>query len=100
MPTLIDALSGAKAAHQSRPWPRRVVDSDLWRDLGCQLGDGLLTLAGLWGDAGVVHMALLDASRGELAIASLACEGGKFPSVGAYHAPAIRLERAIRVLWG
>ena len=86
--------------HESRPWPRRVVDGDLWRDLGCQLGDGLLTLAGLWGDAGAVHMALLDASRGELAIASLACEGGKFPSVGAYHAPAIRLERAIQDLFG
>jgi Ni,Fe-hydrogenase III large subunit len=100
MPTLIDGLFGANAAHESRPWPRRVVDSDLWRDLGRQLGDGLLTLAGLWGDAGVVHMALLDATRGELAIASLACDGGKFPSVGAYHAPAIRLERAIQDLFG
>ena len=48
-----------------------MVDSDLWRDLGCQLGDGLLTLAGLWGDAGVVHMALLDASQGELAISEV-----------------------------
>ena len=98
--TLTNAFSGAHAAHESRPWPRRVVDGDLWRDLGCQLGDGLLTLAGLWGDAGVVHMALLDATRGELAIASLPCEGGKFPSVGAYHTPAIRLERAIQDLFG
>src|ERR1700678_411239 len=100
MPTMIDALFGAHALHENRPWPRRVVDGDLWRDLGCQLGDGLLTLAGLWADAGVVHMALLDATRGKLAIASLACDGGKFPSVGVYHAPAIRLERAIRDLFG
>src|SRR5258708_34011762 len=100
MPTLIDALFGTHAAHESRPWPRRVVDSDLWRDLACQLGDGLLPLAGLWGDAGMVHMALLDAARREIAVASLACEGGKFPSVGVYHAPAIRLERAIRDLFG
>ena len=100
MPTLIDDWSGAKGGRESRPWPRRVVDSDLWRDLACQLGDGLLTLAGLWGDAGAIHMALLDAARGELAIATLPCEGGKFPSVGAYHAPAIRLERAIRDLFG
>jgi Ni,Fe-hydrogenase III large subunit len=97
MPTLIDALLGA---HESRPWPRCVVDGDLWRDLSCQLGDGLLTLAGLWGDAGAIHMALLDAAQGELAIATLPCEAGKFPSVGAYHAPAIRLERAIRDLFG
>ena len=81
MPTLIDDWSGAQGGHESRPWPRRVVDGDLWRDLACQLGDGLLTLAGLWGDAGAVHMALLDAARGELAIASLGLRGWKV-SVG------------------
>jgi Ni,Fe-hydrogenase III large subunit len=100
MPTLTDALSGALSAHESRPWPRHGVDAELWRRLARQLGDGLWTLAGLWGEVGMVHMALMDGKRNELAIASLACDDGEFPSVGALHAPAIRPERAIQDLFG
>src|SRR5260370_34396401 len=100
MSTLTDVLSGAPTAHESRPWPRCVVDSDLWCLLAGQLADGLWTLAGLWGDAGMVHMALLDGARKEIAIASLVCDDGWFLSVGATHAPAIRLERSIKDLFG
>jgi Ni,Fe-hydrogenase III large subunit len=100
MTSLAVALSGAPVAADSRPWPRRAVDADLWRSLAGQLGDGLWTLAGLWGDDGAVHMALLDAPARAMAIASLACAGGAFPSVGARHAPAIRPERAIQDLYG
>ena len=46
-----------------------------------------------------VHMALLDGG-GNVAVLSLDCPDGRFPSVGARHAPAIRLERAIRDLYG
>jgi Ni,Fe-hydrogenase III large subunit len=100
MPSLIDALSGALESYESRPWARCLVDGDLWRRLVGDLADGLWTLAGLWGDAGMVHMALLDAPEGNVAVASLACANGGFPSVAARHAPAIRLERAIRDLFG
>src|ERR1700732_4384171 len=100
MSSLTDVLSGASSSHESRPWPRRIVDSDLWRLLVGQLADGLWTLAGLWGDVGMVHMALLDGTMKEIAIASFACDDGSFPSVGAMHAPAIRLERAIKDLFG
>jgi len=100
MPTLIDAFSDALKSHEGRPWPRHIVDADLWRRLAADLADGLWTLAGLWGDAGMVHMALLDAAAGQIAIASLICDDGRFPSVGARHAPAIRLERAVRDLFG
>jgi len=100
MPSLTQALADAQGSHPSRPWPRRVVTRDLWRDLARQLGDGLWTLAGLWGEPGMVHMALLDAANREIAVASLACADRKFPSVGAHHAPAIRLERAIQDLFG
>jgi Ni,Fe-hydrogenase III large subunit len=100
MSTLTDVLAGASAVEECRPWPRFVVDGDRWRLLSGQLADGLWTLAGLWGDSGMVHMALLDGTRKEIAIASLACDGGSFPSVGAMHAPATRLERAIKDLFG
>ena len=45
-------------------------------------------------------MALADAAAGEILVVSLACPDKKFPSVGALHPPAIRLERAIRSLYG
>ena len=58
-------------------------------------------MLGLWGDAtgAAVHMALLDAAAGDIAVVSLACPDEKFPSVGALHPPAIRLERAIHSLY-
>ena len=100
MPSLIDALSDALESCDSRPWPRRLVDAELWLRLTDQLADGLWTLAGLWGDAGMVHMALLDAPHGHIAVASITCDNGAFPSVAARHPPAIRLERAIQDLFG
>ena len=78
MPSLIDALSGSlEAAGDARG--RAVVDGDLWRRLASELADGLWTLAGLWGDIGVVHMALVDAPEGNVAVASLDCDGRHFP---------------------
>ena len=47
----------------------------------------------------LVHMALLGGASG-VAVASLACAEGGFPSVAALHPPAIRLERAIHDLFG
>ena len=100
MPTLKDALSRAAAMPASRPWPRFIVTPELWRDLARQLADGLWTLSGMWGDVGMVHMALVDAKAGQIAIVSLVCDGGRFPSVAAFHAPAARLERTIQDLFG
>jgi Ni,Fe-hydrogenase III large subunit len=45
-------------------------------------------------------MALLDEPPGDAAVISYVCKFGKYPSVGARHAPAIRLERAISDLFG
>ncbi|MBX6323796.1 MAG: nickel-dependent hydrogenase large subunit, partial [Rhodospirillaceae bacterium] len=46
-----------------------------------------------------VHMALIDAA-GSIGVATIRCRDGRFPSVGRAHAPALRLERAVRDLWG
>jgi Ni,Fe-hydrogenase III large subunit len=45
-------------------------------------------------------MAILGGDPNDLVVATNACPGGRFPSVGQVHPPAIRLERAIRDLFG
>ena len=77
-----------------------VVDSAGWEGLARDLAQGRRMLVDLWGSAGLVRMAILDADQGRVAVAALACPDGAFPSVGRHHAPAIRLERAIRDLYG
>src|SRR5205809_685997 len=99
MPALIDTIEGKKIAGH-RPCPRLVVNEDGWGFAASQLSAGYWTLLGLWGDAGAVHMAVLDASMREIAVVTLRCPDARFPSVGALHPPAIRLERALRDLYG
>jgi Ni,Fe-hydrogenase III large subunit len=86
-------------AHALRPWPGLAVDADAWRAAGLGLAAGELTLLGLWGEPGLVHMAVSD-TAGEAAVLDLPCPEGRFPSIGAVHAPAIRLERALCDLYG
>jgi len=86
-----------------RPWPRVIVTADAWRRVTRDVAAGRATLLGLWGDSGAepcVHMAIIADTTGEIAVLTLACTAGAFPSVGALHPPAIRLERAIRSLYG
>jgi Ni,Fe-hydrogenase III large subunit/Ni,Fe-hydrogenase III component G len=96
---LIDRIGGVKADNH-RPWPRATVDENAWRASAAELVAGRLTLLGLWGDTGAVHMAVLDKQTAQIAVATIACPRGDFPSVGALHPPAIRLERALRDLYG
>jgi Ni,Fe-hydrogenase III large subunit len=86
------------AGHQ--PWPRAIVDEDGWRAATDHLASGRMTLLGLWGEPAAVHMALLGHDFQDIAVVSLACAAGEFPSVGVRHPPAIRLERTIHDLFG
>jgi Ni,Fe-hydrogenase III large subunit/Ni,Fe-hydrogenase III component G len=102
MPALIDMIEGRRIA-EHRPWPRVVVNEDGWRSATNQLAAGHWTLLGLWGDfdtahVGSVHMSVL--SEREIAVITIDCPAGRYPSVGALHPPAIRLERALRDLYG
>jgi Ni,Fe-hydrogenase III large subunit len=99
MATLTDLIAG-KRVEGHQPWPRVVVDAEQWRLAAAQLAAGEGTLLGLWGDGDTVHMAVLNGGDGRAAVLSLACAGGTFPSIGALHPPAIRLERAIVDLFG
>src|SRR5262249_48918028 len=82
-----------------RPWPRAEVGKEGWLKAIDLLAVGDVTLLGFWGEATAVHMVLLGEGD-EVAAVSLECAFGKFPSVAARHAPALRLERTIRDLFG
>jgi Ni,Fe-hydrogenase III large subunit len=99
MTTMQDIMAQGQRASAHRPCPRAVVTSKQWQDICGELAAGRASLLGLWGDADAVHMAVLT-EPAEISVATLACADGTFPSVGAVHPPAIRLERAIHDLFG
>ncbi len=99
MSALLDLVSQGRRIEGHRPWPRAFVDSEAWHFAITQLEKGDWTLLGLWGEERTVHMTLME-GEGTLAVLSLDCPQGKFPSVGKHHPPAIRFERAIGDLLG
>jgi Ni,Fe-hydrogenase III large subunit len=100
MGTVAALLEMGRAIEGHRPFPRAVVDAAVWRQAAVHLADGACTLLSLWGEPGQVHMALLDADLAPaIGVLTLVCPDGRYPSVGALHPPAIRLERALRDLY-
>ena len=93
------ALLAKAPAQGCRPWRRHAVDADVWRAAIAGLAAGEWGLLALWGEAGAVTMALWE-QAGVPVLLTLACPGGRFPSVGAHHAAAIRPERSIADLFG
>ncbi|MET0687583.1 MAG: hydrogenase expression protein HypE [Methyloceanibacter sp.] len=100
MAALNDIARKGRRAEGHHPWPRTVVTSDGWKLLAQQLADARATMLGLWGDRNAVHLALIEEPSSEVAVFTLECPGGKFPSIAALHPPAIRLERTISDLYG
>jgi Ni,Fe-hydrogenase III large subunit len=98
--SLVDLIREGRRAGPHHPWPRAVVDPPGWNAAAAGLAEGRWTLLGLWAEPAIVHMALLDECAGEIGVISFECEGGRYPAVGQHHAPAIRLERAARDLFG
>ena len=73
----------------------------LWIGLSKGCAAGFQDLSALWYDDGRMHMALSDATARKRAIASLRLSGdASYPSVSLRHKPAMRLERAMRDLYG
>jgi Ni,Fe-hydrogenase III large subunit/Ni,Fe-hydrogenase III component G len=97
---LLDSTTHREKAKQHRPWPRAIVTDDGWQQAIDHLAAGRCTLLGLWGDAPAVHMALLTEDFSDIAVLTIICKDGKYPSVAARHPPAIRFERAIQDLFG
>ncbi len=85
-------------AENHRPFPRVRVTETTWLKAIEALAAERCSLLGLWATPRCVHLALSEGT--EIAVLSLDCPDGRFPSVGARHAPAIRPERAIADLYG
>jgi Ni,Fe-hydrogenase III large subunit len=85
----------AKRAALSQP-----VNPNLWQALGEELAAEQKTLVDLWGDTDRVHMAVTGPDHPGIRVVSLLCPDKRFPSIGRAHAPAIRLERTARDLYG
>ena len=96
---LLDRIVHRSTSPSHRPWPRAIVGEEGWLKAIDSLAAGEVILFGLWGEANAVHMALLG-EPAEIAVLSLYCVNGKFPSVSARHLPALRLERTIGDLFG
>ena len=101
MSVLASLLAAGYRVGGHYPWPCAVVDETLWQEAAARLAAGEITLLSLWGEVGRVHMALLAPADNEpIGVLSLDCPEGHYPSVGQAHPPAIRLERAMRDLFG
>jgi Ni,Fe-hydrogenase III large subunit len=100
MAALTDIARKGRRVEAHHPWPRAVVTSDGWQRLAQELTAARATMLGLWADRNAVHLALIEDLTSEVAVFTFECKGGKFPSIGALHPPAIRLERAISDLYG
>jgi Ni,Fe-hydrogenase III large subunit len=81
-----------------------IATANDWHAAISDLESGALTLLDLWGERSTVHMALYAEAGGHPAsrvrVLTMPCPGGRYPSVGKVHPPAIRLERAVRDLTG
>ena len=103
-------LAAGRPVEAHRPWPRVIATTEGWEAAVSSLASGDLTLLGLWGDGATVHMCVLEGAGTEgaatesaatdVAVLSLPCPRGDYPSVGKRHPAAIRPERALRDLTG
>jgi Ni,Fe-hydrogenase III large subunit len=81
-------------------WASSTVDREAWEQAVARLHSGEWSLISLWGEPGCARMAILDNRSNEVRLLAFACEANRFPSIGRWHPPAIRLERAMRDLAG
>jgi Ni,Fe-hydrogenase III large subunit/Ni,Fe-hydrogenase III component G len=96
---ILDSVKKTKHETATHGAARFTIPTKLWCKIGENLGKGL-DLLSLWADHKQVHMAIYDVATQEFLIVSNTIKAEKFPSIGQYHAPAIRAERIIKDLYG
>src|SRR5262249_60760457 len=94
----VQYVAGGALGHDG--FIRADVSETEWIELGLACARGVYDLLALWFDNGCIRMALRDWEAGTTRIASLRCPDRRYPSIGGIHAPAIRLERQMRDLYG
>jgi Ni,Fe-hydrogenase III large subunit len=99
MEALSAILTSGRMIARHSPFPCFVIDAATWQHAADRLAAGDWSLLGLWGEVGRAHMAILHAGEPPVTVLSLDCPDGRYPSVGAVHTPAIRLERAMHDLF-
>ena len=98
--TILEHCRARARTEQGRLWSRGEVGDGGWRLAAAQLWEGAWELVSLWAERHFVHMAVRGPLSGEIAVLSHPCEHDAYTSLGQRHAPAIRLERTIRDLFG
>jgi Ni,Fe-hydrogenase III large subunit len=98
-----DALAvghiAAKRQADADGYARVSIGPNEWRALAQGCADGLQELSAIWFDNGRIRAALIDSPRRTRSIVSLQSDNGSYPAFSYYHAPALRLERAMRDLY-
>lgn len=97
---LLSFLSRGEPVPGHKPWPRYRLTDGHWSALATQLKHVDWALIGLWAEPQEVHVALYEEASMAIAVASLLCLDGRFPSIGGVRPSAIRLERAAHDLTG
>ena len=102
MALLDDIIAHAQTVERTSAVAARRRDDDGWRQaIDHARGRPLRRCSACGATHGDVHMALLDETSGDIAVVSYRLPGlAAIRQVGARHPPAIRLERAIRDLFG
>ena len=98
---LLSGITHTDVAERHHPWPRAVVAEEGWQQAIDQLANRPLLAARPMGRcARRFTWRCWTRTSSDVAVVSYTCTSGKYPSVAARHPPAIRLERAIRDLFG
>jgi Ni,Fe-hydrogenase III large subunit len=97
---IANVTSRLQPAAAQNPWPFYAVEAATWTEIAQRLAAGQGDLLALWGEPDQIHLALRAPDLVKPCVVSIAVRGGTFPSIGRHHLPAIRLERAIRDLFG
>jgi Ni,Fe-hydrogenase III large subunit len=99
--TLLAFIPGARNVLGAGPLVRHRIDATTWESIAARLAtESGWALTDLWSDGTEVHMAIAEPAARTLAIVSLPCREGHYPSVARHHVPAARLERALHDLHG
>lgn len=98
--TLMEFLTAGREVPGHKPFPRFQLDAKTWRRMVEQMAVSNWTIIAEWAEPGEVHVALRGEDTGAVAVASHPCPDHKFFALSQVRPSAIRLERAIRDLWG